>query len=139
MNLIIHRKKFAIDGIFGELLDEKGSLVAVTLEHAYYQDGKFYPKMPQGTYECKRGLHRLHGMINDFETFEIAEIPEHTNILFHQGNWNKDSEGCVLLGKRIGPMLNGGEMICDSKKAFDAFMALQEGMDTFTLVVLDFR
>lgn len=126
MNLTLTRKSFELYGVFGELSDEDGNVVAVTLEHSFSNS----PKLPVGTYECVRGEHKLHNL-NPFTTFEITEVPGHTGILFHKGNWNNDSEGCVLLGSRIGI-----GCILESSAAFNKFMELQQGVDSFLLVVI---
>ena len=131
MNLKLIRSKFELYGIEGELFDDKGLHVCFTLEHAYQQpDGSYLPKLPVGFYLCQRGQHRLNGMTNSFETFEITAVPGHTNILFHKGNYNNDSEGCVVLGKAIGT-----GCILESALAFGAFLQLEEGIDSFTLSV----
>ena len=105
------------EGIFGDL-SINGEHLAQTLEHAYESaDGQFYPKVPAGTYTCKRGAHRLHG------------------ILFHCGNFNRDSEGCVLLGNSVTKQENGEQMLTGSKDAFARFMARLEGQETFELTV----
>lgn len=117
-------------GIFGELLDEAGNLIAVTLEHAYLVGGEWTAKIPPDTYVCGRGLHKLHGMTNFFETFQILEVPNCTNILFHWGNYNKDSEGCVLLGSA-----RSVDMITHSRATWTVFMQMLEGERTFTLEV----
>lgn len=136
MNLILTRKEFREDGIFSELMDESGNLVAVTLDHAYPMDGSFQPKIHLGKFICRRGLHRLENMTQDFETFEITGIEGHSNILFHVGNFNKDSSGCLLLGTSFGQNgAKGAKMILCSRVAFGQFMKLQEGADEFELLV----
>jgi hypothetical protein len=136
MNLVLKRKEFRADGIFSELMDESGNQVAVTLDHAYPTDGGFKPKIPDGRFICKRGLHRLEGMTHDFETFEICGVEGHTNLLFHQGNFNKDSEGCLLLGTSFGQNgAKGAKMVLFSKVAFGQFMKLMDGVDEFELTV----
>lgn len=135
MNLKLKRTDRREDGVFGVLLDEKGKQIAVTLEHAYdsgHGNGTYTSKIPNGTYTCVRGKHRLASMKSSFETFEITGVAGHTNILFHVGNYNKDSEGCVLLGKGYG---GDPRMIYMSRATFEAFMALQHGVDKFILVV----
>lgn len=132
MNLQLIRKESKASGIYSELLHDDGSRMLVTLEHAYAQpDGSFLPKIIPGTFACRRGMHRLHGMDHDFETFEITGVPGHINLLFHWGNFNKDSEGCVLVGEG-----EGVDMITASRVAFKAFMDAQAGVDEFTLTVL---
>lgn len=145
-------------GIFGGLVC--GTLQLYTLEHAYafQPDGPQYPviyqpKIPPGVYTCKRGVHHLPwkegvelGVILEdlgakivtidgklyveFETFEITNVPGHTNCLFHWGNYNKDVDGCVALG--IDRM---GEMITSSRLAFEQFMEAKEGIDQFELTI----
>lgn len=118
------------DGIFSELKDEKGKVLAHTLEHSY--DKK--PKLDLGAYKCVRGKHRLHGMVSDFETFEVKGVPGHTGILFHVGNFNSESDGCLLLGEGIAQS-SKGQMVVGSKIAFKDFMNLMEGQNSFTLIV----
>jgi hypothetical protein len=135
MNLTLSRHKFRADGIFGEVTDEAYQLVCVTLEHAYPADTVgFLPKVPAGKYTCVRGTHKLHDNI-PFETFEIMGVPGHTGILFHQGNYDKDSEGCVLVGQQIGYQENKSLMIMQSRDAFKKFLDLQDGVDSFQLTI----
>lgn len=126
MNLALKRFAKLDNGIFGFLFDGRGNTLFVTMEHSY--DGQ--PKLPDGAYLCKRSMHRLHGMTQDFETFEIMGVPGHTGILFHWGNYNADSNGCVLVGEaRVG------NMVTNSRAAFAGLMALQAGCDEFQLTV----
>lgn len=132
------RNEFLPDGIFGVLQDESGNPLAVTLEHSYLlEDGSYAPKVGVGTYVCQRGMHQLAHMTLPFETFEITNVPDHTNILFHVGNYNQDSEGCVLLGQKMIQESSGIHMITNSKIAFSEFMEHMEGLDQFTLEVSD--
>ncbi len=142
MNMILTDKAKEVDGIFGTLESEDGSFSCVTLQHAYDSglgDGSFAAKIPPGTYNCVRGQHHLLGMPAPFTTFEITGVPGHTNLLFHVGNFNEDSEGCVLLGRRIAPRdpPEIGNMITSSRNTFNAFMDLQIDVDSFTLTVRD--
>lgn len=118
------------DGIIGSLFDAEGQPLAVTLEHSY--GGA--PKLPAGTYTCQRGKHRLHGMTEDFETFEVLGVPVHTGILFHWGNYNDDSEGCILLG-RVSCDSPKGCMVTSSRATFARWMLDLEGVQSFTLAV----
>jgi hypothetical protein len=134
MNLVLSRLQNRQDGIFGDIFSEYGELIAQTLEHAY--DGPMWrPKIPSGTYKCVRSLHRLHGMTEDFETFEITGVEGHTNLLFHWGCFNSNSEGCVLLGLHVERGPDQTQMLTHSREAFAKFMTLQEGVKEFTLTV----
>ena len=133
MHLKLIRSDSGPQGIFGTLSsDEEGSVwVAATAEHAYPDCGSFSPKLPPGKYVCKRGMHQLHDMNSPFETFEITGVPFHKDILFHFGNYPQiDSDGCVLLGQsRLQ------DMVTYSRHAFNSFMTLQKGIDTFNLTI----
>lgn len=126
MKLLLKRSDCTASGIFSDLCSENGVKLYSTLEHSY--DCK--PKIPNGTYKCVRGKHRLHGMTEDFETFEITGVEGHQGLLFHWGNWNRDSDGCVLLGHT-----RSGDMVTNSRVAFHDFMEGLKGLDSFTLTV----
>lgn len=127
MNLTLQRTDFREDGIFSKL-SSANDQIAVTLEHSY--DNK--PKVPDGQYRCVRGIHQLeHG--GQFETFEVTGVAGHSGILFHVGNYNQDSEGCILLGQDISK--GASWMISNSKATFDKFMELQKGLNDFVLIV----
>lgn len=138
MNLILKRKSAEEAGIFGCLSSLDGSaIVAQTLEHAFPipdQPGQYAPVIPPGTYTCVRGMHQLAHMSAPFETFEITGVQHHSKLLFHTGNLNEDSEGCVLLGQSLG-QLDGAKAVLESHDAFKNFMQLQTGLSTFPLVV----
>lgn len=129
MDLVLTRKDRQAEGIFGELRDAEGTLIAETIEHAYDDGtGTYAPKIPNGDYVCVRGQHQLHS--GPIETFEVMGVPGHTGVLLHPGNTESDSEGCILLGEaRIG------NMITNSRITFQKFMALEAGLSEFRLRV----
>lgn len=130
MNLILTRTDYLPEGIFGTLEDDQALFFMYTLEHSYLDGEVYNPKIPKGTYTCVRGKHQLEHMTEPFETFEITGVPNHDHILFHVGNYNKDSQGCVLLGLDLS-----GDEVIDSRKAFEIFMECQRGVNEFTLEV----
>jgi len=133
--LKLSRTDFLETGIFGILSSDDTLFSCYTLEHAYPDQCKpplYFPKIPKGTYTCIRGMHQLEGMKEPFETFEVMNVPGHTNILFHSGNLNADSAGCILLGLQR----EGNLEILDSRSAFEVFMGHLSGYDSFQLLVL---
>lgn len=116
-------------GCYGTLSD--GSTTYFTIEHAYPQDlGTYAPKLPAGTYTCKRGLHILEGMSHNFVAFEVLGVPNASGILIHVGNSQVDSSGCVLIGLRAQ-----ANLILDSRLAFSQFMEGLCKVNTFQLSV----
>jgi len=56
------------------------------------------------------------------DTFEVCNIPGRTYVIFHWGNWDDDTEGCILLGESIRYFDTGGRGLWNSKGTFNAFM-----------------
>jgi hypothetical protein len=140
MKLILQRRSASVDGVFSDLLDEKGNFLFCALEHAYLMPKKkiYKAKIPVGTYTCKKTYRTLTENPTEadyFWTYEIMNVKGHTGILFHVGNYNDDSNGCVLIGKGLGRKSDGGRMITSSRQAMEAFMKLLDGAESFTLVV----
>jgi hypothetical protein len=134
MDIRLIRRDWSEEGIFGELVDTSGNLICYTLEHAFPQDGgKYEPKLPSGSYVCLIGTHRLDHNPAPFQAYEVTGVPGHTGILFHVGNYNADSDGCILLGTAIA---GRDQSLTESRVAFSKFMTLQNGLNTFNLTVV---
>ena len=86
--------------------------------------------IPSGSYVCKR----FHGQKWQ-DTFEIV-VKGHTALLFHAGNTEEDTQGCVLLGEDVG-YLNGKRAVLASGKAFCEFMKKMDNEQEFNLFVQD--
>lgn len=132
MNATLRTIEAREDGVFRELLID-GKHVCFTLEHAYGVEA-FASKIPPGEYVCKRGKHELHnGEV--FETFEVTGVDGHSGLLFHPGNLEKDSDGCLLTGDYIGAADNGAWEMYQSTDAFVRLMHGLEGVDEFPITV----
>lgn len=125
-NMILTRAYIGEDGAFGMLSEVGKAPFCLTLEHTY---DDLAVKIPVGTYLCKRSFFNRGG----YDTFEII-VPGHTRLLFHKGNMEDDSDGCVLLGMQFGK-LGGKSGILTSAVAFQFFMIRQNSVETFTLEV----
>lgn len=150
MDLRLQYTEARSDGIFGWILPAEASPesevqpLCVFVTHAFKQaDGTYRPIVRAGVYECERGPHRLHGMTEDFETFEVLGVPGHSGILLgHWGSWGSDSQGCFCLGRKIVKTaldrdgLDGpDEMVTESRKTFAEYMQAQAGVDRFKVIV----
>ncbi len=137
MDLILRRTQYRPDGIFGILSDEYENEIAITLEHAYYdlQTNAYVPKIRSGNYQCIKGMHRLHTKPVPFETYQVMDVEGHSNILFHWGNSNSDSDGCILLGEKIMDIGLRPQMISNSRVTFKKFIDFEAGAESFWLLV----
>jgi hypothetical protein len=125
--------------VFG-VLRHAGIPFAVTLERTYAkgptgvgsgQAGDQLVKIPAGVHRCTRG----YFIKGNHRTYEIT-VPGHTRILFHRGNLEADSEGCVLVGERFH-QFTGGPGIASSIEGFQEFMDLAAGRPAFDLDVIE--
>ncbi len=126
--LTIKRVSFIPDGTFGVLLDEDIPF-ALTCEKEWLHNQPEISCIPIGTYYCKRVVSPKFG-----DTFEVANVSGRSAILFHSGNTEDDSLGCILVGEQFGE-LNGKTAVLSSKAEFAEFLKRLEGEDEFILTI----
>ncbi len=64
----------------------------------------------------------------------LLDVPQFTGIRIHKGNYSKDTDGCILVGKRN--IEDNDNWIGDSKSALTALMAKLEVADEITLEII---
>lgn len=116
------------DGMFGVLLDEHFP-VCVTLENPWLENQTFVSCIPAGNYKCKPFSSDQHG-----ETWEVTKVKGRSAILFHVGNTEDETEGCILLGTAFGAL--DVPAVLNSKNAFELFTAIVDGESEFMLTIL---
>lgn len=138
MKWTLIRKQYREDGIFGELTSADGVHFLVTLERAYKITDEHYPKSVEFYPKIQEGIHSIamyaspkHGgivpMLNSKDDqghfFEI-----------HVGNYNDDSDGCILVGLAEGFRDRAGKlkMLTSSKDAFNRIIAV--GIDELEVI-----
>lgn len=113
------------DGAFSCLLWD-GKPFAASVERTF-EDGR--PIVRNGRYLCRRDYFHRGG----YETFEI-QVEGHDRALFHRGNTEADSMGCVIVAESFG-VLYGRTAILQSLAGFAEFMALARGYQEFFMEV----
>lgn len=121
------RLEMSDDGSIGALLINE-ECFCCTLEPDAGDPKKF--RIPEGVYDCRR----FHGTKWP-DTFEIV-LKGHTAILFHAGNVEADTEGCILLGSSFGN-LRGERAILNSGVTFKKFLEITANYNTFPLLITD--
>jgi hypothetical protein len=116
---------------YGVLLRDDGTPFALTLERPWLDNQRMVSCIPAGTYRAIRHQSARFG-----ETFWLQDVPGRSEILFHKGNIDDDSHGCILVGKEFD-QVKGEHGIVSSKKGFDQFMRVQRGADEFTITIKD--
>ena len=119
------------DGTFGAL-KIGGFPFCVTLELPDKDNLKNVSCIPAPQcYYCKRRS-SSYG-----ETFEVLDVyGNRTGILFHPGNFIKDSRGCILVGESWWKFHPAGERgIKNSGSTFKRFMEVLDGHNYFRLAI----
>lgn len=127
-------------GTFGVMSDlDKNIPIHTTLERVWKNNESFVSCIPEGEYLCKRYSSKAYP-----DTFEITGVRGRTVCLFHQGNIDDHSEGCVLLGESFDPVWNKKAGKWDygqlqSSAAFLQFMNSLKGVDQWKLMIRRYK
>ena len=114
---LIRLEEDANFGTFGILKIDK-RVFCFTLEPADVLNETDRSSIPAQQYICQKVVSPRFG-----KTFEVTDVPGRNHILFHPGNTVNETEGCIILGERVG-MLRENRAVLNSGHTFDKFMAL---------------
>jgi len=115
-------------GTFGVLLID-GETFCVTLE-PYKRDNQVgVSSIPTGQYICERYSSQKYP-----NTFEITGVAGRTKVLFHKGNVDRATRGCVLLGQYFGK-LKSERAVLNSGATFGAFLVALKNESKFMLTI----
>ena len=128
--LIIRRIATGESGTFGVLI-YKNKPFALTLEREWLDNKRRVSCIPSGNYKCNRVNSPAFG-----HTFEIINVPGRSHILFHKGNTDSDTAGCVLVGEQFGD-IKGDSGILSSKAGYNEMMGIMNGEITFRLIIVN--
>ena len=103
---------------------------AVTLEPEWLGNAKDISCIPAGQYTCRRLVSARYG-----ETFRVVDVSHRTGILFHRGNVEGDTAGCILVAEEYG-VLGDDVAVLSSGRGFGEFMRKLDGIDEFILTIV---
>lgn len=137
MKLALRRVASRPDGVAGVLLLRAplGDLpLCVTLEDPWRNNVVGESCIPVGVYTCRKRLSPRFGA-----TFEVGDVPGRSAILFHAGNTQADTRGCILLGNYFDGNPDNTLAIRESRIAFAAFLETLNvvGVEEFELKIED--
>ena len=117
-------------GTFGTLLID-GEVFCITLEPYSRDNEKAISCIPEGQYICKAVTSSKYG-----ETFEVTNVQDREYILFHTGNIDEHTKGCILLGQYYGK-LRYNRAVLNSGKTFREFLASMVNKNSFKLTIVE--
>lgn len=81
-------------------------------------------RIPEGTYWVELRNYGTHAKKYGHPMLEIKDVPGFTDILIHKGNTERDTAGCVLVGRTAGFNYAGGAYLGESTIAYDSLYAI---------------
>jgi DNA/RNA endonuclease YhcR with UshA esterase domain len=117
-------------GTFGVML-MNGVAKFCTLEPYSRFNEKSISCIPTGQYICKR-----YSSVKYPNTFEVKNVQGRSNILFHKGNEDTHTEGCILIGQYFSK-LKENRIIANSGQSFNEFLQELNSMQEFRLTVTE--
>ena len=115
-------------GTFGVLKINK-EVFCVTLEPPDILNEQNVSSIPAQQYECRKHKSPKFGT-----TFEVSNVPGRTKVLFHRGNYARDTHGCILLAQHFGK-IKEDRVVVNSGTTFKNFMALMSDTNVFHLTI----
>jgi len=70
------------------------------------------------------------------KTWLVCHVPNREHILFHAGNWQTDTKGCIILASRFGK-LQGKWAVLNSGNTFKAFLQNLNGDQEAELIITE--
>ena len=101
------------------------------LELPNLRNQKRISRIPTGRYLVKKRHSDKYG-----HHYHVTNVPNRTWILFHSGNYNTHTQGCIILGKEFVDINNDGQLdVTSSKDTMKVFNHILP--ESFYLTVTD--
>lgn len=117
-------------GTIGVMRIDK-QIFCFTLEPPDRLNERNISSIPAKQYLCKPFESKRFG-----KTFEVADVPGRSAILFHAGNTVDHTEGCILVGESVGK-LKGDRAVLNSGATFKRFAEAVGVVQMFHLTVTE--
>jgi hypothetical protein len=136
---LLLERTYSGEGVEGVLTFPNGDQF-YTLERPWLGNERRISCIPGGEYLMKMRtsplVTRLTG--GDYtEAWEVMDVPGRTYILIHQGNYVRDTAGCILVGLSQGVESGGQPAVWSSRKAFDQVMLKLSEKEQWNIRIFD--
>ena len=96
INLLLIRDTFSKKSTLGELF-LNGERMCDTLENPWLDNQRNISCIPEGEYRVRLRLPR-ESATREYLHLLVQDVPNRNYVLFHRGNYPKDTRGCILVG-----------------------------------------
>ena len=96
INLLLIRDTFSKKSTLGELF-LNGERMCDTLENPWLDNQRNISCIPEGEYRVRLRLPR-ESATREYLHLLVQDVPNRNYVLFHRGNFPKDTRGCILVG-----------------------------------------
>lgn len=118
------------------LAEDPAKFKYYTIERPWLNNIKNKSCIPLGMYQCERTMYYGGdgvGGKQDYDSFQVLDVKNRTNIKFHKANYVKDVVGCIGIGSSCCTLTPA---IYNSKKAYNSFMQNMHNVDKFQLIIV---
>lgn len=109
----------------------KNLLTCKTLELPYRYNRKIVSCIPCGTYICKPRFSTKYR-----EHYIVTNVPNRSYILFHAGNYNRHTKGCILVGRGFYDINKDGDLDVTSSNDAMKDLSTAIGKEPFILKIV---
>jgi len=95
MKLTLNRLYNGEDCTIGTLSNDK-KVLCHTLENPWRDNEPMVSCIPEGTYSCVPYSSEKYK-----DVWHVINVKDRSYILFHAGNFEKDTKGCILVGRNV--------------------------------------
>lgn len=93
----LKRKKYSTTSTLGILYDAYDKEICRTLENPWRNNLPSISSIPEGIYTCKKFSGNKYK-----DVWELQGVPGRSAILIHNGNIERHTRGCILVGQKWG-------------------------------------
>ena len=127
--IITLQRLLSTDGFIIGVLESESGLLCYTLENPWKDNKPNISCIPEGDYICNP-----YSSAKYKDTWQVTDVQGRYSILFHAGNTEKDTQGCILTGTVVGS-LGGERAVLGSRIALDKIRRFIGTGSTFKLII----
>lgn len=117
-----------------------GDAVFYTLEPPWKGNQQRISCIPEGVYTLRMRDSKIVSDTTGGEFtrgWEVTGVLNRTFIMFHVGNWERNTDGCILVGSEFSWHAVHGPMVASSLVAFRRFMAVMAARDVWVMNIFN--